>query len=140
MELHNFQSTQQIHNFIKSNFNYIGFTHGHIYSNNKFHNPYWTIKENNNFYLLMFCEPNTLCKLCLKSHQIILDFEIKHNTQIIWTKSKEGYIIGNNIYYMHELIKGAYNNNSYQTDLNHNNYKIKFKDYNYLNNSFNNLI
>ena len=136
MELQHFENIQQIHQFIKTNFNYIGFTYGHIYSNNKFNNPYWTRKENNNFYLLMFCEPNILCKLCLKSYQIILDFEIKHNLQIIWTKHNDGKIIGNNLFYMHDIIKNAYNKS---LELNKN-INIKWKDFNYLNNSFNNLI
>lgn len=136
MELNNFENIQQIHDFIKSNFNCIGFTYGHIYSNNKFNNPYWTIKENNNFYLLMFCEPTTLCKLCWKSYQIIFEFELKHNLQIIWSKNKDGKIIGNNTFYMHNIIKDAYNSNLELKE----NINIKWKDFNYLNNSYNNLI
>ena len=112
MELQNFQTIQQIHAFIKSNFNYIGFTNGHIFSNNKFHNPYWTIKENNKIFILMYCEPNILCKLCWKSYQTIFDFEIKHNLQIIWNKNTSNEkIIGNNTFYMHNIIKDAYNKN-----------------------------
>ena len=136
MELHNFQTIQEIHQFIKSKFNYIGFTNGHIYSKNIFHNPYWTIKEDNNIYLLMFCEPNAICKLCWKSYQTIFEFELKHNLQLIWTKHTDGKIVGNNTFYMHNVIKGAYNDS---LDLNEN-INIKWKDFNYLNNSYNNLI
>ena len=44
-------------------------------SANVMKNPLWKIEENGKNYLLMFCEKNTICKLCLESYNKILDFE-----------------------------------------------------------------
>ena len=37
-------------------------------------NPIWKAKDNK---ILLYCEPNTICKLCPISYQKILDFEKK---------------------------------------------------------------
>ena len=46
---------------------------------NKMKNPLWKIKEENNEYLMMYCETDTICKLCPVSYQKILDFEKDKN-------------------------------------------------------------
>ena len=42
-------------------------------------NPIWKIQENEKEYLLMYCEKDTICKLCPVSHQKILDYELNEN-------------------------------------------------------------
>ena len=42
-------------------------------------NPIWKIQENEKEYFLMYCEKDTICKLCPISYQKILDFEINKN-------------------------------------------------------------
>jgi hypothetical protein len=37
-------------------------------------NPIWKIKENEKEYLLMYCEKESLCKLCNESYEKILDY------------------------------------------------------------------
>jgi hypothetical protein len=44
-------------------------------------NPLWKIKENEKEYLLMYCEKDTLCKLCSESYQKILNYEIEKNDE-----------------------------------------------------------
>ena len=45
----------------------------------KMKNPIWKIKEDDKEYLLMYCETDTLCKLCPISYQKILEFEKDEN-------------------------------------------------------------
>ena len=49
-------------------------------------NPSWKIEENGKNYLLMFCEKNTICKLCLESYNTILDFEknVTEHNKLTW--------------------------------------------------------
>ena len=61
-------------------------------------NPIWKIEENENEYLFMYCEKDTICKLCSKSYQRILDFESKENNgkKITFHKHSNGYILSSN--------------------------------------------
>jgi len=102
--------------YIQSNYNIIEYNEGHVKNigcnTGKYKNPYWLVNDNNEEVIYMYCEPNILCKLCWKSYQTIFDFEIKHNLQIIWNKNTSNEkIIGNNTFYMHNIIKDAYNKN-----------------------------
>ena len=59
--------------------------------------------------LLMLCNRNILCKLCEKSYQIILNYEKNeknenNNKKIIWSYHSNGYILGNNNLYIHQVI------------------------------------
>ena len=63
---------------------------------------------------LMLCNKNKLCKLCPISYQKILDFE-KNNTdininnnKIIWSYHVNGYILGNNSLFIHQVIMNYY--------------------------------
>lgn len=77
-------------------------------------NPIWKIKENNKEFLLMFCEKDTICKLCYESYKKILEFEETHNNKkkITWFKMQNGYIAGhiNNNMYIHQIIMNCYGN------------------------------
>jgi hypothetical protein len=58
----------------------------------------------------MYCEKNTICKLCPISYQKILDYEYKNNIKITWFKTVNGYIAGNNKLFIHQIIKECYGN------------------------------
>jgi hypothetical protein len=76
-------------------------------------NPLWSIQENGNEYILMYCEKDTLCKLCPYSYKKILDFEQEHNMgkKITFHKHTNGYIISSNqLLYIHQIITGCYGN------------------------------
>jgi hypothetical protein len=73
-------------------------------------NPLWKIKENDKEYLLMYCEKDTICKLCDKSYQQILDYEKVLNKKITWFKLQNGYIMGSCDLYIQQIITGCYGN------------------------------
>lgn len=61
---------------------------------------------------LMLCNKNKLCKLCPISYQKILDFEKNNididNNKIIWSYHPNGYILGNNSLFIHQVIMNYY--------------------------------
>ena len=71
-------------------------------------NPLWKINDNNKEYLLMYCEKDTICKLCYESYQKILDYEKNLNKKITWFKLQNGYIMGSIDLYIHQIITGCY--------------------------------
>jgi len=75
-------------------------------------NPIWKVKENDKEYLLMYCEKDTLCKLCVESYKKILDFEIDKNDgkKITWYKHQNGYILCSINLYIHQIITNCYGN------------------------------
>ena len=68
----------------------------------------------------MYCEQNTLCKLCPESYKKVLEFEIKNNgnKKMTWYKASNGYIqshitytVGEQKgYYIHQIITDCYGN------------------------------
>jgi hypothetical protein len=62
----------------------------------------------------MYCETDTICILCPKSHQIILDFEESHGKKITWYCGTNSYIIGrlseHKLLYIHQIITGCFGN------------------------------
>jgi hypothetical protein len=79
----------------------------------EFKNPICKIlNEYNKEEYLMLCNKNKLCKLCPISYEKILDFE-KNNTdinnnKIIWSYHINGYILGNNSLFIHQVIMNYY--------------------------------
>jgi hypothetical protein len=78
-------------------------------------NPIWVIKENEKEYLFMFCESNTICKLCRESYQKILDYEKQIGEKLTWFKHQKGYIYTqipkiNTGLFIHQVITGCYGN------------------------------
>jgi hypothetical protein len=73
-------------------------------------NPIWKIKENEKEYLLMYCEKESLCKLCNESYEKILDYELNFNNgkKITWYKHQNGYILCSNNLYIHQIITGCH--------------------------------
>ena len=82
---------------------------------NRLKNPKWFVKDaRENELILMYCETNTICILCPKSHQIILDFEETHGKKITWYCGENNYIIGrlseHKLLYVHQVITGCHGN------------------------------
>ena len=99
-------------------------------------NPIWKVKENDKEYLLMYCEKDTLCKLCVESYKKILDFEIDKNSgkKITWFKLHNGYIMGSNNLYIHQIITNCYGNGAGTKNI-----SVDHIDQNPLNNTLENL-
>ena len=93
---------------------------GHITTNGRsaytMKNPIWRINENGTEYMLMYCEKDTLCKLCPISYQKILDFENEQNNKKKNTfyKHTNGYIGSHvdetNGLFIHQIICDCYGN------------------------------
>jgi hypothetical protein len=102
---------------ISSKYDVIEYVHGHYSKNGVdpyfMKNPMWKIKENDRIYILMYCEKNTICKLCEESYKIILNFEITQNEgkKITWHKHSNGYILSSmNSLFMHQIVMNCYGN------------------------------
>jgi hypothetical protein len=79
----------------------------------EFKNPICKIlNEYNKEEYLMLCNKNKLCRLCPISYQKILDFEKNsnefNNNKIIWSYHNNGYILGNNSLFIHQVIMNYY--------------------------------
>jgi hypothetical protein len=93
---------------------------GHITTNGRsaytMKNPIWRINENGTEYMLMYCEKDTLCKLCPISYQKILDFENEQNNKkkLTFYKHTNGYISSHvdetNGLFIHQIINDCYGN------------------------------
>ena len=99
-------------------------------------NPIWKIKEKEKEYLLMYCEKDTICKLCLNSYQKILDYEKNHNNgnKITFFYHSNGYIYSTPGLYIHQIITGCHGNGKGTKNI-----SIDHIDQNPLNNTLENL-
>jgi hypothetical protein len=104
------------HKNIIEKYNVVEYIEGHYYRRgqdaNIMKNPMWKIKENDVCYLLMYCEKDTICKLCLESYQKILDFEknVNEGKKITWFKHLNGYISSSINISIHQVIMNCYGN------------------------------
>lgn len=132
----NISILHKFHNKIKDKYEIIGYDLGHYTTNGKsayaVKNPMWKIKEN---ILLMYCEPNTLCKLCPISYQKILDFEKEEGKKLTFYKHSNGYITTHykNLY-IHQIITGCHGNGKGTKNI-----SVDHIDQDPLNNTYNNL-
>lgn len=132
----NFEDTKT---HIENNYKVIDFDDGHYktigahaYS---YKNPFWKVLDvNNKEIILMYCEKNTICKLCTMSYQKILDYEDDHNIKITWFISVNGYVTGNNKLSMHQVIMNCYGNGQGTKNV-----SVDHIDRNKLNNCYENL-
>lgn len=100
-------------------------------------NPIWKINEHGEDFMLMYCEKDTICKLCYKSYEKILEFEKNENNgkKITFHKHLNGYILSsNNSLFMHQIITGCYGNGKGTKNI-----SIDHIDRDPLNNSWENL-
>ena len=126
------------HKQLAENYTIIEYIEGHTYKRgqdaNIMKNPLWKIEENGKEYLLMYCEKDTICKLCPVSYQKILDFEQKNEKKITWYKHQNGYILCSDELYIHQIITGCYGNGKGTKQV-----SVDHIDRNPLNNTFENL-
>ena len=114
---------RDIYNTFISKFNPFEYSPGHYTTTGqkayKYNNPIWKIKENDKTYLLMYCEKDTICKLCPDSYNKIIEFEQKNNNnkKLTWYKTENGYIqtytslsASHKSYYIHQVITGCHGN------------------------------
>jgi hypothetical protein len=108
---HNYQ------HIIDDKYNIIEYIPGHYSmlgtAANKMKNPIWRIIENDKEYLLMYCEKDTICKLCSQSYQKLLDYEKVIDKKLSWYNNN-GYIMthisSGKLLYIHQIIMDCYGN------------------------------
>jgi hypothetical protein len=128
------------HKNISQKYQIIEYMRGHYLTMgqdaNLMKNPIWRIKENEKEYMLMYCEKDTICKLCPESYQKILDYENNSNNRnkITWFKLQNGYIMGSTNLYIHQIITGCYGNGKGTKNV-----SVDHIDQNPLNNTLGNL-
>jgi hypothetical protein len=108
------------HTYITQGYDVTSYQLGHITTNGRsaytMKNPIWRINENGNEYILMYCEKDTLCKLCSISYKKILDFENEQNNmkKLTFYKHTNGYIGSHvdetNGLFIHQIITGCHGN------------------------------
>ena len=134
----NIEIQHTYHDKIKDNYDIIEHKIGHYntygVSAYSLKNPLWKIKDNNNLVWLMYCEKDTICRLCPISYQKILDFE-KENTKLTFYKHSNGYI-GTSFknLYIHQIITSCHSNGKGTKNV-----SVDHIDQNPLNNCFSNL-
>jgi hypothetical protein len=79
------------HHTVSQQYQVVEYIHGHfVKTKDSFieKNPIWVVNQNGKELLLMFVEPNILCKLCRESYQKILDLKknIKMETNFLGQK------------------------------------------------------
>jgi len=135
----------KFHKIINDKFNIVDFKLGHYSENGVdayvMKNPLWKIAENDgNEYWLMYCEKDTIIKLCQKSIDKITEYEkiLNNNKKITWYKASNGYIQTHNFehkcYYIHQIIAGCYGNGKGTSNI-----SVDHIDQNPLNNAWENL-
>jgi hypothetical protein len=139
----NVEIFHKYHEIIKQKYNVISYRNGHINKKGKnaysMKNPIWRINENSQEYLLIYCEKDTLCKLCSKSYQKILDFEKEHNNnkKLTFYKQENGYIgtYSNGCgLFIHQVITGCHGNGKGTKNI-----SVDHIDQDPLNNTYDNL-
>ena len=131
------------HNEIEKLYKLIKYTPGHTnrmgISANQMKNPLWIVEENGKNVILMYCEKDTIVKLCQKSYKEILDFEERINEKLTWYLQQNGYVCttipkdGGTIF-IHQIITGCYGNGKGTSDI-----SVDHIDRNPLNNTYDNL-
>ena len=93
------------------------------------------LNKNNEVELLMLCNQDKLCKLCNKSYEKILDYEkANDDIKIVWSYNANGYILGNNNLFIHQIITGCHGNGKGTKNI-----SVDHIDQDPLNNTFANL-
>ena len=132
-----------IYSQLVEKYNVIDYIPGHVKTIGqhayKMKNPIWKIKEHDKECLLMYCEKDTLCKLCPISYQKILDFEKdqNHGEKLTFFKNGTNYILshfGTSGIHIHQVITGCYGNGKGTKNI-----SVDHIDQDPLNNTYDNL-
>ena len=141
--MHHFKSQND---YICSEYNtqsIVNFKHGHMKRQgrtaNQMKNPLWEIRNSQTgeiTSIIMYCEPNEYCELCLMSYQKILEYEMNHNKgeKLTWYKTTNGYISCHNNIFIHQVIMDTWGNGKGTSVV-----SVDHLDRNPLNNRYNNL-
>jgi hypothetical protein len=106
----------KFHKKIEEKYNIIDFKLGHFSETGTdayvMKNPIWKIIESEKEYWIMYCEKDTIIKLCQKSLDKIKEYENTKNegNKITFFKLQNGYIMASNNLYIHQIITGCYGN------------------------------
>lgn len=128
------------HENVIQNFYVTEYILGHYADNGKdayvMKNPMWKIREDEKEYWLMYCEKDTLIKLCSTSLNKIREYENIHNNnnKMTFFKLQNMYIMGSNNLYIHQIITGCYGNGKGTSNI-----SVDHIDRNPLNNTWENL-
>ena len=97
----------KFHKNIANKYNILDFKLGHFFDvgNDAYvmKNPMWKIIENDKEYWLMYCEKDTIIKLCQKSLDKIKEYENEGN-KITFFRHNNGYICGTTKLFMTNVI------------------------------------
>lgn len=119
LQRHNVMCCPAIHTELIEKHNVVEYIPGHTKTigqhSGVMKNPIWRIVEGDTEYLLMYCEKDTLCRLCPESYKKIIVFETSKNDgkKLSFFKSANGYIsahVGTSGLYIHQIITGCYGN------------------------------
>lgn len=134
----------KFHDIIEHNYKIDKFINGHSKPAGRhvdvIKNPIWIVECGDKQIHLMYCETDTICKLCSISYQKILDFEKteNNNKKITWHKAPTGYIQGHldngKCLHIHQVIMNFYGHGRGTAKE-----SIDHIDRNPLNNCYNNL-
>jgi len=139
----NVEIYHKYHREIAKSYKIIKYIPGHFknrgISANQMKNPLWIVEENGENIILMYCEKDTIVKLCEKSYKEILDFENQINEKLTWYLLQNGYVCSRIpkdgvILYIHQVITGCYGNGKGTADI-----SVDHIDRNPLNNTYGNL-
>jgi hypothetical protein len=139
----NVEIYHKYHREIAKSYKIIKYIPGHFknrgISANQMKNPLWIVEENGENIILMYCEKDTIVKLCEKSYKEILDFENQINEKLTWYLLQNGYVCSRIpkdgvILYIHQVITGCYGNGKGTSDI-----SVDHIDRNPLNNTYGNL-
>lgn len=120
LQRHNVTCYPSLHNQIMDTYNVVEYIQGHTKTIGQqagiMKNPIWRIVEDDTEFLLMYCEKDTICRLCPESYKKVLDFETSKNNgkKLSFFKNSNGYIlshVGTSGLYIHQIITGCYGNN-----------------------------
>jgi hypothetical protein len=99
-------------------------------------NNMYKINNDDKIEYLMLCNQNILCRLCPISYDKIINYEknLNNNKRIVWSYHSNGYILGNNNLYIHQIIMDCYGHGKGTKNI-----SVDHIDQNPLNNTYANL-
>lgn len=134
----------EYHKIIASNYDVLEYKEGHYSEFGKdayiMKNPIWKVRENGKEVWLMYCEKDTICKLCPQSYAKIEEYEknVTNGQKLTWYKCSNGYVQSHtsstHLMLIHQIITGCYGNGKGTRNI-----SVDHIDRNPLNNTYDNL-